>query len=112
MSGTRPEGVLSRAGRNRPRIKGSRAGHESREVGPGGTGNQVEAFYRVAVENRRDVSVKRASGDCALENPVVWNKYEDKETLESYKWSNPVQSAVATREALFTRDVPWIIYDS
>ena len=110
MSGTRPEGVLSRAGRNRPRIKGSRAGHESREVGP--ATNRVEAFYRVAVENRRDVSVKRASGDCALENPVVWNKYEDKETLESYKWSNPVQSAVATREALFTRDVPWIIYDS
>ena len=51
--------------------------------------NQVEAFYRVTMENL-----------------VVWNKYLDKETLNLYNWSNPVQSAVANREALFRTDVP------
>ena len=38
--------------------------------------NQVEAFYRVTMENL-----------------VVWNKYLDKETLNLYDWSNPVRGS-------------------
>lgn len=56
--------------------------------------NQVEAFYRVA-----------------LETPSVWTKHLDTATLQSYDWSHPAPAAVAVREALFKSDAPSIRYD-
>ena len=48
----------------------------------------------------------------ALEEPSVWTKYLDANTLESYNWTEPSRAAVAVEEALFQKDEPVVGYDA
>lgn len=49
----------------------------------------------------------------ALEEPAVWTKYLDADTLDAYNWSkSSARAAVAVDEALFHSDKPIIRYDS
>jgi hypothetical protein len=48
----------------------------------------------------------------SLEEPEVWTKYLDDDTLESYNWTEASRAAVAVDEALFQTVEPIVGYDA